>query len=140
MSECHFVVVDHCFGHRSRRRTFLSVDFEEGTTLFLDSGWKRKTDLRVVHLLNTIAAGVFDGLNADDLNRVGPGTMASSHIAIALGDSGTDGQVTVLAVRFGPGVVSEPDSEVFDLQGLALADGLNADDLSGGLLELAELA
>ena len=116
------------------------VGLEEGTALFLDSRWKRETDLRVVHLLNTIAAGVFDGLNADDLNRVGPGTMASSHIAIALGDSGTDGQVTVLAVRFGPGVVSEPDSEVFDLQGLALADGLNADDLSGGLLELAELA
>ena len=33
------------------------------------------------------------------LNRVGPGTMASSHIAVALGDCGADGQVTVLAVH-----------------------------------------
>ena len=38
-----------------------------------------------------------------------------------------------------PGVVSEPDAEVLDLEWLAFADGLNADDLAGGLLELPEL-
>jgi hypothetical protein len=45
------------------------VGLEEGTTLLLDSGWKRETDLRVVHLLNTAAAGVLggNGLNTDDL-------------------------------------------------------------------------
>jgi hypothetical protein len=38
-----------------------------------------------------------------------------------------------------PGVVSEPDAEVLDLEGLALGDLLHAHDLSGRLLELAEL-
>jgi len=38
-----------------------------------------------------------------------------------------------------PGIVSEPDTEVLDLEGLPLGDLLNTDDLSGGLLELAEL-
>ena len=69
--------------------------------------------------------------------------MASAHVAIALGDGSADGQVSVLAVHVvgsGPGVVSEPDAEVLDLEGLPLDDLLNADDLSGGLLELAELA
>ena len=47
------------------------VGLEEGTALFLDSRWKRETDLRVVHLLNTIAPGVLggNGLNADDLKK-----------------------------------------------------------------------
>ena len=37
-------------------------------------------------------------------------------------------------------VLPEPDAEVLDLQGLLLVDGLDGDDLSGGLLELPELA
>ena len=42
-------------------------------------------------------------------------------------------------VKHLPGVVSEPDAEVLDLEGLALADRLHADDLAGGLLELTQL-
>ena len=39
----------------------------------------------------------------------------------------------------GPRVVSKPDAEVLDFEWLAFNDGLNADNLSGGLLELTEL-
>jgi hypothetical protein len=38
-----------------------------------------------------------------------------------------------------PRVVSEPDAEVLDLEGLALGNLLHADDLSGRLLELTQL-
>ena len=37
------------------------------------------------------------------------------------------------------GVVSQPDPEVLDLEGVLLLDLLDGDDLSGGLLELTQL-
>ena len=69
--------------------------------------------------------------------------ITSSHVAVVLGDGGADIQVTVLAVHVvgsRPRVVSEPDAEVLGIQEIALlANGLSTDDLSGSLLELAEL-
>ncbi len=68
--------------------------------------------------------------------------MTGSHVAVALGDGGRNGHVTVFPVHVvgaRPGVVPQPDAEVLDLQGLLLLDLLDADDLSGSLLELTEL-
>ena len=76
------------------------------------------------------------------LDGVSPGAVTSSHIAVALGHGGADCQVAVLTVHVvgsGPRVVSKPDAEVLDFEWLAFNDGLNADNLSGGLLELTEL-
>ena len=39
----------------------------------------------------------------------------------------------------GPEVISQPESEVLDLEWLPLPDLLHGHDLSGGLLELPEL-
>ena len=39
----------------------------------------------------------------------------------------------------GSGIITEPDSEVLDLQRVLLPDLLDGDDLSSGLLELTEL-
>ena len=76
------------------------------------------------------------------LDGVSPGAVTSSHIAVALGHGGADCQVAVLTVHVvgsGPRVVSKPDAEVLDFEWLAFDDGLNADNLSGSLLELTEL-
>ena len=37
------------------------------------------------------------------------------------------------------GIVTEPDTEIFDLQRLLLSDLLNADNLAGSFLELPQL-
>lgn len=73
---------------------------------------------------------------------MGTSAVAGSHVAVALGDSGTDGQVTVLAVHVvgtGTGIVTQPDSEVLDLQRRLLGDLLEGHDLAGRLLELVQL-
>jgi hypothetical protein len=69
--------------------------------------------------------------------------VTSSHIAVALGNCGTHSQVAIFTIHVvgsRPGVVSEPDAEIFDLQWLPLAHFLDTNDLAGGLLELSELA
>ena len=45
----------------------------------------------------------------------------------------------VHVVGSGSGIITEPDSEVLDLQRVLLPDLLDGDDLSSGLLELTEL-
>ena len=68
--------------------------------------------------------------------------MPGSHVPVALGDGSGDSEVPVLAVHVvgaGPGVVSQPDAEVLDLEWLPLPYLLQGHDLSGGLLELTEL-
>jgi hypothetical protein len=44
---------------------------EDGSGLLLNSGWKRETDLGIVHLFDSVASGVLGSnrLNADDLER-----------------------------------------------------------------------
>ncbi len=68
--------------------------------------------------------------------------MAGSHVAVALRDGRTHGQIAVLSVHVvgaGPGVVPQPDAEILDLEWLPLAHFLHADNFAGGLLELAKL-
>lgn len=87
------------------------------------------------------------------------GTVAGSHVGVEGLDGVDSGQLTVLlvhVVRTRSGVVSEPDTEVLDLLGVLLVDlryqsvwlftsfrkfatySLDADDLTGGLLDLSE--
>lgn len=69
--------------------------------------------------------------------------MAGSHVTVALGDCVADGQITVLAVHVVGArtrIVTQPDAEVLDADGSALVDLLDRDDLTGGLLELLQLA
>lgn len=69
-------------------------------------------------------------------------TMAGSHISVALSDCTTNGQVTVLAVHVVGArtwVITQPDSEVLDLQRSLLVLALDGDDLTGCLLEFAQL-
>merc|ERR1719244_1573846 len=68
-----------------------------------------------------------------------PGSVPCTHVPVALGDGSRDGEVPVLAVHVvssGPGVVLQPDSEVFDLERLPLPDLLDRHDLTSSLLEL----
>jgi len=60
-----------------------------------------------------------------DLNRAEAGTVTSSHILVAGVDSVGTGELTVLLVHVvgtGARVVTKPDTEVLDLEGLLLAD------------------
>ena len=61
-----------------------------------------------------------DRFDLHDLDGMCPGPMASSHVAVALGDGTGAAHVTILTVHVvgaGSGVVSDPDSKVLDLCG-----------------------
>jgi len=121
-----------------------SVSLSQSTSLLLDPASQGELDLGVVHLCHEWAAALagLNNLTPDDLDSVSPGSVPGSHVPVALGDSGRDGQVPVLTVHVvgaGPGVVSQPDTEVLDLKWLPLPDLLDRHDLSSSLLELPEL-
>lgn len=99
-------------------------------------------DLRVVELFDVVTTGLGgdDLLNLDDLEMIGKSvrklftafqrfrsyldrmrasTMAGSHVAVALSDGSSNGQVTVFTVHVvcaRTRVITQPDSEVLDLQ------------------------
>lgn len=69
--------------------------------------------------------------------------MARSHVTVALSDSTSDGQVTVLTVHVvctRTRVITQPDAEILDLLRCALVLALDRDNLTGCLLEFAQLA
>ena len=68
---------------------------------------------------------VGDLSDADDLDGAGASAVAGSHVRVAGLDGGVAGQLTVLLVHVvgtGARVVSDPDTEVLDLEGLLLVD------------------
>ena len=73
----------------------------KGSLGLLDTRWQRELYLRVMHLLDKRSAGLasFDGLNANNLNAVGTGSVTGSHIPVAGSHCGRHGQITVLAVH-----------------------------------------
>ena len=129
--------------------------------MLLDPAGQRELDLGVVHLLNQRTPGLVgsDGLDSDDLDGVSPSPVPGPHVPVALGDGSTDGQVTILAVHVvgtgpaednyktlrsitqnSPGVVSQPDAKVLDLERLPLLNLFHGDDLSSGLLKFPQLS
>lgn len=57
--------------------------------------------------------------NFKNLDRVSTGTMTGSHITVALSDSSRHSQVAVLTVHVvgsGARVITQPDTEVLNLQ------------------------
>ena len=120
------------------------LGLEHGALLLLDSGWQRKADLRVVHLLDDGAAGLAggDGLDLDDLDGVRSCPVPRAHVAVAGGDGRAHGEVAVLTVHVvgtGTRVVPQPDAKVLDFQGLLLHDFFHTDNLAGSFLELPQL-
>jgi len=97
-----------------------------------------------VHLGHQWAAAFtsFNNLAPNNLDGVCPGSMPGSHVPVALGDSGRDGQVPVFAVHVvsaRPGVVLQPDTKVLDLKRFPLSDLLHRHDLTSGLFKFPEL-
>ena len=110
----------------------------------MDARRQRELDLGIVHLLDSSTSGLASGnwLDSDDLNAVSSSTMTSSHIPIALGDSGRDGQVTVFTVHVmgsGTRIITKPDTEVLDFQGLLFVDFLNTDNFASSFLKFPQL-
>ena len=97
-------------------------------------------------LLDVRAADVGSLLNLsnlEDVNRGETGTVTGSHVLVHGLDSLGAGQRTVLLVHVvgtGSRVVSEPDTKVLDLERPLLVDGVDGNDLTGGLLHLPELS
>ena len=80
--------------------------------------------------------------STDDLDGTRTTTVTSSHLIVQLGDSTDELHITVLAVHVvgsRSGVVTEPDSVVFDAAAVLLDDLDAVKDLTGGLLHLTEL-
>lgn len=85
--------------------------------------------------------GLLELDDAEDVDRPEAGTVAGSHVGVERVNGICSGQLTVLlvhVVRAGTRVVSDPDAKVLDLEGVLLVDHLDADDLTGGLLDLLE--
>merc|ERR1719273_1582841 len=78
-----------------------SIGLEKGSLGLPDTRWQRELDLRVVHLLDKRSTGLasFDGLNANNLNAVGTGSVTGSHIPVAGSHGGRNCQVTVFTVH-----------------------------------------
>ena len=88
---------------------------------------EREADLGVVELLSGGAAGVLgsDLLHVHDLHAGEASTVASSHVTVQLVDGTIARGVAELLVKVvgtGTRVIAEEDTEVLDLQRLALED------------------
>lgn len=79
--------------------------------------------------------------DAEDVDGPEAGTVAGGHVGVEGLDGICSGQLAVLLVHVvctGTRVVSDPDTEVLDLEGVLLVEHLDADDLTSGLLDLLE--
>jgi len=107
----------------------------------------RKRELEVLgeELLDVWAldvVGLLELNNLEDVNGSETGTVSGGHVLVESLNSICSGHLTVLLVHVvssGAGVVSNPDTEVLDLERALLVDHVQADDLSVRLLDLAEL-
>jgi hypothetical protein len=107
----------------------------------------RQRELEVLgeELLDVGAADVLGVVDLDDLEDADgaeTGTVTSSHVLVeGLNGVGTAHLTELLVHVVGTGarVVAEPDTEVLDLGGALLGNHIEADDLTVGLLDLAEL-
>jgi len=106
---------------------------------------QRELELLGKELLDVRSPDVLGLLDLDDLedvDRPEAGTVAGSHVLVESDDGLASGHLTVLLVHVvgaGARVVSDPDTEVLDLERVLLVDLVQADDLTVGLLDLAEL-
>ena len=75
------------------------------------------------------------------MNGTETSTVASSHVGVEGLHGIGSRQVSVLLIHVvsaGAGVVAQPDTEVLDTLGVLLVEGLDGDDLTGGLLDLGQ--
>lgn len=80
--------------------------------------------------------------DAEDVNRPESGAVAGGHVLVESLDGIRSGHLSVLLVHVvctRSGVVSDPDAEVLDAEGVLLGDLVQADDLTVGLLDLLQL-
>lgn len=104
----------------------------------LESGLQQLPDVRPLDVLLLLNLG-----NSQDLDAPESGSVSGGHVLVQGLDSGGSAQLSELLVHVvgtGSRVVSEPDTEVLDLQGLLLVDGVDGNDLSRCLLDLFELS
>ena len=90
----------------------------------------------------TLAILSFNFLDLQDLETRRHGTMTTCHFHIHLLDSSVEGDVTEFLAHVNggrTGVVTQPDGNVLDLIGLGLEDLVGGQNLTSGLLHLAQL-
>jgi hypothetical protein len=99
-------------------------------------------DLRRLLVKIPLTAPGQDSGYATYVDRSESSTVAGGHVGVERVDSIGSRQLAVLLVHVvgtGAGVVSDPDTEVLDLQGVLLVDLVEGNDLAVGLLDLLEL-
>ena len=84
---------------------------------------KRELDFSIMEHFDSDTLGIssFYGLNLQDMNAVGLGTMTGSHITIGLSDSSSNRNIAILAVHVvmtGAGIILQPYSEIFNRAGV----------------------
>jgi hypothetical protein len=62
---------------------------------------QRELDVGIMELLDTCTSSVtgLDTLDLDDLDTIGLGTMAGSHVSVGLSNGSGDSDITVLTVH-----------------------------------------
>lgn len=104
----------------------------------LESGFQQLPDVRPLDVILLFNLG-----NSQDLDTPESSSVSGGHVLVQGLDGGGSAQLSeflVHVVGTGSRVVSEPDTEVLDLQGLLLVDRVDGDDFTGSLLDLLELS
>jgi len=109
----------------------------------LDSVGQWEPDLAVNELLEVLGLDFrrSNRLDLHDLDGTRTRTMAGPHVTVTLSDSSSDGEVAVFTVHVvgtAAGIVTKPDTKVLDNDGLLLVNLLTDENLSLGLLDLAQ--
>jgi len=109
----------------------------------LDLARKWELDLGVVELFGGGTTAVFSRnlLHLDDLDGSGSGSVPGTHVAVALRNSSSSSQVTVLTVHVvgtRAGIVSYPDAKVLDSGWLLLVHLLAGNNFTHSLLDLLQ--
>ncbi len=116
---------------------------EDGPECTLGTVRQWELDLGVMELLDVWTSALLGWycLHLHDLDTRSPCSVTGTHVTVALCDSTSSGQITVLSVhvvRSTPWVVSKPDAEILDLCWLGLIDLPTGDNFPFGLLDFLQ--
>jgi len=119
---------------------------DEGAAILLHTVREGETESRGKQLFDVGTADVLSLLDLndpEDVDRAEASTVPGSHILIeALDSVGTrklsEFLVHVMCTR--PGVVTDPDAEVLDLQGLLFVNAIDTNDLAVCFFDLLQLS
>lgn len=131
--------------HRNRQSESRRTMSDECRSRFANTVGKRELEVGGKELLDVGAADIIslgNLNNAEDVDRPEAGTMPGSHVLVKAFDCISTGEVTELLVHVMGSrsrVVTQPNTEVLDLQRFCLMYNVDTNDFTTGFLDLLQL-